>query len=320
MVLTIEPGTADAIAQFTEAAKQLNHFVRMGVVSLELEKEFAAKFGIKSAPSILLFPYGDNHKKPEKYSGAFQATAITNFGLAQMPSFLNRVTTSSYPTFIRENPSKPKVLLFITKSQTVHLYKALAIDFKNELSFGTIYNTESQLARKFAVRNFPTLAILLTPDSSPVLFEGNHNYEDIEKFLQEELKIATQQRQEDVSGTFTELAKDSKGLCPTDKLCFIFSISSETKASHLRTLAEMQTLYKKFPFIWVDRAKQQDFLNAFAEFPSNGEGVLVLNSKRKKYASSSELTKEGVSLFIDRVTSGDIKWEKIKSSPLEKLQ
>lgn len=62
----------DEIGEMERASKQLQGFVRVGAVDVERELELATELGITSLPTALLFPYGDNHKKPQKFAGPFK--------------------------------------------------------------------------------------------------------------------------------------------------------------------------------------------------------------------------------------------------------
>ena len=80
-----------------------------------------------------------------------------------MDSFVSIVTAQNYDSFIAEDTSKYKVLLFTNKKATPPLFKALSKDLKGKLIFGQVRDSEKDLLTKFKVTEFPTLMILTNP-------------------------------------------------------------------------------------------------------------------------------------------------------------
>jgi thioredoxin 2 len=62
--------------QFAEAAKQLEPRVRLAKVNTEVEQELAAKFGIRSIPTLVLFKGG---REITRQPGAMEASDIVRW-------------------------------------------------------------------------------------------------------------------------------------------------------------------------------------------------------------------------------------------------
>ena len=82
------------------------------------------------------------------------------------------LTANNVDTFLEENPSKPKVLLFNDKKGTPLVYKALSTHFDKTLQFGLIKSEESALTNKYKVKTFPTFILIKSKDAKPVKYEG----------------------------------------------------------------------------------------------------------------------------------------------------
>jgi hypothetical protein len=80
-----------------------------------------------------------------------------------MESFVSIVTEKNYDSFINEDQSKNKVLLFTNKKSTPPLFKALSKEYKGKLLFGQVKSSEEILIEKFKITNYPTLMMLTDP-------------------------------------------------------------------------------------------------------------------------------------------------------------
>lgn len=82
------------------------------------------------------------------------------------------MNSENYESFINDDASKNKILLFTDKKKTSPLFKSLSKAFKDRLSFGEIRKSEESgsegLFKKFGVTETPTLMAL----SDPANFKG----------------------------------------------------------------------------------------------------------------------------------------------------
>jgi hypothetical protein len=77
------------------------------------------------------------------------------------------ITQNNYDTFINENPSKPKALLFTDKKGVPGIYKALSAHFDKTLLFGLIRDSEQGLVAKYKVKTYPAVFLINNKDAKP---------------------------------------------------------------------------------------------------------------------------------------------------------
>lgn len=92
------------------------------------------------------------------------------------------LTGVNHDTFIEDHPGKAKVLLFTKSSETPALYKALASNFDKTLFFGVVRDSEVSLAKKYRVKEFPTI-VLVKPGDEPRKFDKEINYYNLYNFI-----------------------------------------------------------------------------------------------------------------------------------------
>jgi len=92
------------------------------------------------------------------------------------------ITSVNHDTFIKDNPSKAKVLLFTEQKDVPSIYKALSYNFDKTLFFGIVRSSESNLQKKYKVKKFPAI-ILVNPGDKPRTYEGDINYYGISNFI-----------------------------------------------------------------------------------------------------------------------------------------
>ena len=96
----------------------------------------------------------------EKYTSKMDWRSISNFAATKLKSFVGRVIVDNYEQFILNEPSKYKVLLFTQRKVTSPIIKALSKQYKDKLIFGEVKLSETTLAERFGVKNFPTLLVV----------------------------------------------------------------------------------------------------------------------------------------------------------------
>lgn len=83
------------------------------------------------------------------------------------------ITNANVNTFISENPSVPKVLLFTDKPKgTPMIYKGLSVAFEKKLNFGLVRSSDSVLVTKYNVKKFPTVIVIKTGEKKPIFYDG----------------------------------------------------------------------------------------------------------------------------------------------------
>eukprot|EP01119_Soliformovum_irregulare_P009981 TRINITY_DN2412_c0_g1_i1.p1 TRINITY_DN2412_c0_g1~~TRINITY_DN2412_c0_g1_i1.p1 ORF type:complete len:521 (-),score=174.01 TRINITY_DN2412_c0_g1_i1:167-1729(-) len=309
----------EEIAEMERASKQLQGFVRIGAVDVERELELATELGISSLPAALLFPYGDNHKKPSKFAGPFKVGEIVTASMNLVPNLGTTLISANFDSFMTENPLKPKVIFVTGSSKVGPVIRSAILNFKSQLSFGIVHDSEKQILAKLKIKHTPTLILISKYNSEPVVFDGRlQELREVVNFLADELDTIEELRGKDTTGDLLQLEAKSKGLCPHDGMCLIFFVAPETKGPIIENLAKIQNNYPKFSVVWVDRIHQKPFVNSFPEVPKE-DAVIVLNMKRLRYAFKPEIDPMQASSLVDAVKLGDISWKNLETSPLNEL-
>lgn len=95
------------------------------------------------------------------------------------------ITGGNAQTFLAENPSVPKVLLFTDRPKgTPLIFKGLSVAFEKKLNFGLVRHNETSLTDKYAVKQFPTIMVIKTGEKKPILYKKKEfDFENIFEFL-----------------------------------------------------------------------------------------------------------------------------------------
>jgi tRNA(Leu) C34 or U34 (ribose-2'-O)-methylase TrmL len=71
--------------------------------------------------------------------------SISNAAASKMQSFVSVVTSENYDSFVEQDPSKNKILLFTDRKTTAPLFKSLSKTYKDKLLFGEVKKSETSL-------------------------------------------------------------------------------------------------------------------------------------------------------------------------------
>jgi len=80
------------------------------------------------------------------------------------------ITNANLHTFVAENPSVPKVLLFTDKKGVPMVYKGLSVAFEKKLNFGIVRSTDDVLTGKYQIKSFPSVIVLKTGQPKPIRY------------------------------------------------------------------------------------------------------------------------------------------------------
>ena len=88
-------------------------------------------------------------------------------------------------TFLAENPSVPKVLLFTDKLKgTPMIYKGLSVAFEKKLNFGLVRSSDDILVDRYAIKKFPSVIVIKTGEKKPIFYTGKEfKFEGLFEFL-----------------------------------------------------------------------------------------------------------------------------------------
>lgn len=80
------------------------------------------------------------------------------------------INSNNVKTFLEDNPSKPKMLLFTETKSAPMVYRALSTYFDKTLEFGMVKKEDEALAKQYKVKKFPTF-MLLKNNQKPIVYE-----------------------------------------------------------------------------------------------------------------------------------------------------
>ncbi|KAF2071466.1 hypothetical protein CYY_007219 [Polysphondylium violaceum] len=317
--------------EYEKAAKNLKGLVRVGAVNCDEQanKELCSNYQIQGFPTIKYFPSklvpakakGTFHKVPEDYQKGRTAKDIIDFALSKLPSFVTKVTDEKSVEKFITSTTTAKALLFTDKPKTSNLYKALSVDFHNDIALAEGKSLAESILEKFQVTSFPTLLVFPSDDQSQFTkYEGKLEHESLFKFLskyqtkgndkQQQQEPAEQQKApaEPTLDYALEIKdKDTfdkhcgKGVC----LVTLFDLQSEDdKESNQQKIQLLNDLAKKnagrIKIVWADGSIQSNFVKQLdlAGLPS----VFVLNGNKSKYIKYlGSFTEKNVQEFISNL-------------------
>lgn len=77
------------------------------------------------------------------------------------------VNEANINTFVSENPSVPKALLFTEKKGFPMIYKGLSVEFERKINFGIIRSNETKLIERYNIKAFPKMIVVKTTEKKP---------------------------------------------------------------------------------------------------------------------------------------------------------
>ena len=208
-------------------------------------------------------------------------------------------------------------MLFTDKKKTTNLYKALAIEFKDRLTFTEVHKSNTDLVEEFGVKSFPTFVV--------VEGENRHSFEDkpsragLVKFFEQ---FAKPSQKSSKSGSSSQQQKPAEPAGPLqlievtdaasyEKECLnqgrpsviaLLDSSSDETEKYKEVLLQVGEKYKSnFRFLWVDGPSHPHFVGQL-RVDTNFPQVVVLNPKKKVMASFvGRFDESGVANFLDKV-------------------
>jgi hypothetical protein len=86
------------------------------------------------------------------------------------------VNEANINTFVQENPSVPKALLFTEKKGFPLIYKGLSIEFEKKIAFGIVRSSEASLIDRYNIKSYPKLIVVKTTEKKPSVFNGDMKF------------------------------------------------------------------------------------------------------------------------------------------------
>mmetsp|Transcript_25677 Transcript_25677/g.81551 ORF Transcript_25677/g.81551 Transcript_25677/m.81551 type:complete len:506 (+) Transcript_25677:1399-2916(+) len=185
-------GHCKALApEYKKVAKSLDGIVKVAAVDCDEAKEACAAAGVKSFPTIQIYPHKKEKnpytKKTMKiavdHTGPRTGKKIAEFATSQIPMHVNMVSTSdgSWNTF-NDSPL-PKVVLMTSKDETTPLYKALAVKFNKRLAFAQGKDDDEVLMGDLKVSSAPAV-VVIKADGQAEAYTGAIKARALAEFLE----------------------------------------------------------------------------------------------------------------------------------------
>ena len=317
-----EEGFQDRKQKIIDIASQTYGIFNFGAVNCKEDEEICEDYSVYSTPKIIYFP--DSGNDEEEYKGKIDFQSIFKYGAKLMQNFVRVINKDNYNDFMTTHSERFHVLLFTSKKSTPPLFKALSKDYLNHLSFGEIRQSESELIKTFNVKKFPTLMVLIEPETNEVdIYQDDLKYDTIKKFLN---KYAYKKRQENKNIKVRELNSntyDRLGMCSSNdnkNICLIFFTNADKLDNN--EYKNLENIGDKFiddhvKVFYLNVNKYKGIFKSFGDDNINFENTsaVIVKGKRKKYIAISKDNFNNIKDFyniMDLVLSGGGSFKQLK--------
>jgi len=271
-------------------------------------------------------------KEPTDYNGPRTAASVANAAINMLPNFVHKIDDEASQEKFFGN-SHSKVLLFTDKTSTPTLFKALALEYRNRLTFGIIKSSKTELVEKYGVTKFPTVLVQKNGETTTTPFEGKIGFDSLNAFLK---KFAPTLRNTYANGASDESDEEvvsAKPIDPTEfelkritsaeewetnckersGLCAVAVLDPYNYPDDLEKqealLTELAAQYTgKLHLMWFAAREQPSFCDAFGL--SNFPALLLVNPARLEGHKTrfslyrGAFNEEDISSYLDRFLAG----------------
>ncbi|KAI9883687.1 MAG: hypothetical protein M1823_004545 [Watsoniomyces obsoletus] len=172
---------------YEKAAKKLVGLAKVAAINCDDEsnKAFCGSMGVQGFPTLKIVRPGKKRGRPnvEDYTGPRTAKDIVEALVDKIPNHVTRLGDKDLGKWLKESNETAKAVLFTNKGTTSPLFRALAVDFLDGISFAQIRDKEQEAAKMFGVEKFPTLILLPGGDKKGIVYDGEMKKEALVKFL-----------------------------------------------------------------------------------------------------------------------------------------
>ena len=319
----------ERVDKLKEISSQSYGIFHFGAVNCEEDEEICEDNSVYGTPKIFYFP--DSGSDGEEYKGSLDFQSILKFGSKRMQNFVRIINKDNYNDFISTHPERYYILLFTSKKSTSPLFKALSKDYLNHLNFGEIRQTEKELIQEFNIKTFPTLLVLLDPETKEVEnFNSELKYDNIKKFLN---KYGYKVRKENKSIFVRELDENNYEklkMCSNSdnkNICLIIFIDKDKPI--IEDYKRFETIGKKYiedhvKVFYLNIIKYKDIFQSFEDnLNFENTSAVIVKGKRKKYIAISKEVFNNPKDFhniMDNVLSGGGNFKKLQNGLLFKYK
>lgn len=124
------------VPDYSKVAAQLDGVVKLASIDCDDDKNkpLCGRYGIQGFPTLKLFP-PTKKRLPKDYQGPRSAKDIAAYMVDALPMGAKKLKAEELQEYADKDVTTPKVILFSKKPTSSPLYKSLALDFRNSLSF-----------------------------------------------------------------------------------------------------------------------------------------------------------------------------------------
>ncbi|PGH23221.1 hypothetical protein AJ80_02637 [Polytolypa hystricis UAMH7299] len=172
---------------YEKAAQKLEGLAKVAAINCDDDdnKQFCGQMGVQGFPTLKIVTPSKKPGKPtvEDYQGPRSAKGIVDALVDRIPNHVKRLTDKDFDSWLADENSSPKAILFTEKGTTSAIIRSLAIDFLGSIKFGQIRNKEMSAVEKFGISKFPTLVVLPGGEKEALVHDGEMNKKAISAFL-----------------------------------------------------------------------------------------------------------------------------------------
>jgi protein disulfide-isomerase A6 len=117
------------------------------------------------------------------YRGERTAKAISDAVLQRVPDHITKLTSSAFDGFLEKKNETAKAILFTNKAKTSPLWKSIAIDFLDVISFAQVHEKEKEAVEKLGITKYPTIVFLPGGDAEGVVYDGELKKAGLSEFF-----------------------------------------------------------------------------------------------------------------------------------------
>lgn len=293
-------------------AEKYGMYLKVAIVNCSKEGELCGKLGVRSYPRFILY-YTRNQKLEITLHSGLKPEFLLKQNIDLMDNNVLKVANYNYTAFVKENFSKPVLLLFTARKNTGIMFLSLANEFKDKVIFAEVQK-EDALTAKFGITDFPLLLLLTdAPNYKGKKFEGTMTKALIMHFLHEQV-TSNQSKFKPNSGEVSELTKQKLewGTCGAkdNSFCFVAVVPNQASLNNYKVILEsLNSKYSRdsftFYYIMEPAINGETWKANFDE-----RRTMIIRGKRGKATGFEEaleqLDRQIVENKIDNILSGSL--------------
>ncbi|CAD8206853.1 unnamed protein product [Paramecium octaurelia] len=318
--------------KYDEFTNEYKGIFRIASCDCDEAEKICQKESVSKFPTFRVYP---PYPVPAiDFEGPLEIDGILKLATKYIHNNVIEITEANINTFINENPTVPKVLLFSEKKGFPLVYKGLSVEFEKKLSFGIVRASEKALLDRYSIKSFPKLLLVKTNEKKPFPYTGEYKFKPMFDFLNVHSEVfvpgggssadsaATKEWMMQVVPQLHQRSANDICLKVESAICVILLNNGDKPDNGLvDELKKLNQQYERhinrgtvFKFMWLD-AKTESKWGQTLEFQGEPKIVLLNPSKRKRFAvHEGEMTFEALQRTLEKLISGDLKFKNLGES------